>query len=298
MKAYQLVIFALEGTILTENHSFYAGVRDLLKKYSFENKYILIQKFHDTPFSLTFSRDIFYKRRKDKYGKAKILTRDEYGYDIPDSDPIDTILKKYELSDESVIYIGSTEEDYEAACSAGVDYAMALWAFPESQHSELKEKYTCCQLDDVYLYVNPDDCENKEKIQSRVSAIKNVISYDRRNVVDNIRYLMDAHYISQNAMAKYLNKDQSSINRMLSGKHDISFETLMLFASVLNVPVEHLLDMPPKRRDHFPCDGFVEYNGKIHRIKSVSDLKKLADELHYITKEGAPLEIYTGKDGK
>ena len=290
MKAYKLVIVALEGVILQENDltSYYKEAEDLLLgKVIRPNDLYIISK-RDRASALSHYRDFL---------KGQILTREDYFEPFPNEpDAINVILKKKNLSCKDVIFIGGNTKDYFAACKAGVDFSMALWAQPKEKEAALRDRYTCCTTaKDIALYMCYSDSEeniNPKNITERVRIAQQAISYDRNQVLDNIERLMAEHSFTQITLAKYINKTQESLSRMLNRKSDsrISLENLMLIAAALNVSVEELLNAPPKKRTSYRCDGFIEFNNKTHRIKSIKDLKKLTEELIYLT-EVLPQEV-------
>ena len=288
MKTYKLVIFALEGVILKEdNLTFHSGIEDLfLGRIIRQDDFFIVSKRKRNELS-----------NIENLLKGKhLLTREDYFDSAPEPDAINTILRKMNLSCKDVIYVGANIKDYYAACRAGVDFAMALWAHLPNKEALLRDRYKCCkainEVEHYTCYPDSDIALNPENIRERVKCAQQAISYDRTQVLDNIERLMDLQGYTQLTLAKYVNKTQESLSRMLSRKSEsrISLENLMLIAAALNVSLEELLNAPPKKRTVFPCDGFVEFNNKTHRIKSVNDLKKVMSELTYLT-EQLPIEV-------
>ena len=72
-------------------------------------------------------------------------------------------------------------------------------------------------------------------------------------------------------LASQLDMQPESLSRMINGNPTL--ESLSSIAKILDVQVYELFDASEP-------NGYIEYKGEIHRIKSVSDLDKLMNTIN------------------
>lgn len=90
--------------------------------------------------------------------------------------------------------------------------------------------------------------------------------------------------ITQSKLAELSGLSFSTINRILNDKQELKPNTLAKIADALNLPVSHFMEDDTVRGIDAEVQGYIEYNGEIHKIKSFSDLQKIVGLIEYVTK--------------
>ncbi|OFX56661.1 MAG: hypothetical protein A2066_14965 [Bacteroidetes bacterium GWB2_41_8] len=88
----------------------------------------------------------------------------------------------------------------------------------------------------------------------------------------NIDSVLKEKKISKTELADKLGVPRQSIYSYLDG--NVSLGILVNIANTLEVPIWQLFNGSENA-----LNGFIEYNGTIHRIQSVQDLEKLLNEV-------------------
>ena len=96
-----------------------------------------------------------------------------------------------------------------------------------------------------------------------IENLKQIMS-DRKVNIEALKDLIEAsgHSLSRN-----------SISNILNGNNNPKIETLQLIADALKVEIGEIFK--PTKSGLKGLNGFVEYNGTIHRIQNKEDLEKL-----------------------
>ena len=87
-----------------------------------------------------------------------------------------------------------------------------------------------------------------------------------------IKELLKENKLTAKELAEKLNITENGLSLVINGKRQPRFELLEQIAEKLNVPIWQLFNGSENA-----FNGFVEYNGTIHRIQSRSDLEKLLE---------------------
>ncbi|GAA0675406.1 MAG: HAD family hydrolase [Clostridium cadaveris] len=77
----------------------------------------------------------FFKTGLQKYMKSVILAEDTENHK-PHPEPLLKVAETLEVSPKEVIYVGDTFADYNAAKSAGMDFAFAIWGASDTNGIE------------------------------------------------------------------------------------------------------------------------------------------------------------------
>lgn len=101
---------------------------------------------------------------------------------------------------------------------------------------------------------------------------------------DKIKQQLLALGITQTKLAELSGVAFGTINRILNGKQELKDGTLAKIANALNLSLEQLEQDDTKEVLEFDVQGYVEYDGEIHKIKSFSSLQKLVSQIEYETK--------------
>lgn len=106
----------------------------------------------------------------------------------------------------------------------------------------------------------------------------NSTNFSSKDYLD-IDSILKEKRISKTDLANKLGVPRQSIYSYLNG--NVSLEKMVNIANALDVSVWQLFKGPDNA-----LNGFVEFNGTIHRIQSVQDLEKLLEEVKgKVTKE-------------
>lgn len=90
--------------------------------------------------------------------------------------------------------------------------------------------------------------------------------------------------ITQSKLAELSGLSFSTINRILNDKQELKPNTLAKIADALNLPISHFIEDDTVRGVDAEVQGYVEYDGEIHKIKSFTDLQKIVGLIEYETK--------------
>jgi len=104
-------------------------------------------------------------------------------------------------------------------------------------------------------------------------------------IKDKIKQQLLALGITQSKLAELSGLAFGTINRVLNGKQKITDAILAKIANALNLTVEQLEQDETKEVLEFDVQGYVEYDGEIHKIKSFASLQKLVSQIEYETKK-------------
>ena len=102
---------------------------------------------------------------------------------------------------------------------------------------------------------------------------------------DKIRQQLLALGLTQSKLAELSGITFATINRIINGKQKITEAVLAKIANALNLSVEQLEQDETKEVLEFDVQGYVEYDGEIHKIKSFASLQKLVSQIEYETKK-------------
>ncbi len=102
---------------------------------------------------------------------------------------------------------------------------------------------------------------------------------------DKIRQQLLALGLTQSKLAELSGITFATINRIINGKQKITEAVLAKIANALNLTVEQLEQDESKEVLEFDVQGYVEYDGEIHKIKSFASLQKLVSQIEYETKK-------------
>lgn len=92
---------------------------------------------------------------------------------------------------------------------------------------------------------------------------------------DKIRQRLLALGLTQSKLAELSGITFATINRIINGKQKITEAVLAKIANALNLSVEQLEQDETKEVLEFDVQGYVEYDGEIHKIKSFASLQKV-----------------------
>ena len=90
--------------------------------------------------------------------------------------------------------------------------------------------------------------------------------------------------MTQTELAKLCGLTFATINRVLNGKQELKQNTLAKIADALNLAIPQLSDDEVKEVFETEVQGYIEYEGNINKIKSLSALQKLVNKIEYETK--------------
>jgi transcriptional regulator with XRE-family HTH domain len=105
--------------------------------------------------------------------------------------------------------------------------------------------------------------------------------------IENLKKIMSDQKVNIEKLkdkikAKGQDLSRNSISNILNGNNNPKIETLQLIAEALGVEVSEIFK--PSQPGQNALNGFVEFNGTVHRIQSVGDLESLLAKLK-VTKE-------------
>lgn len=101
---------------------------------------------------------------------------------------------------------------------------------------------------------------------------------------DKIKQQLLALGITQTKLAELSGIAFGTINRILNGKQELKTNTLAKIAKALNLTVEQLEQDETKEVLDSDVQGYIEYDGEIHKIKTFAALQKLVSQIEYETK--------------
>lgn len=101
---------------------------------------------------------------------------------------------------------------------------------------------------------------------------------------DKIKKHISELGISQSKLAELSGLAFGTINRILNGKQELQPNTLAKIAGALNIAIPQLSDDEVKEVFEAEVQGYIEYKGKINKIKSFAALQKLVNKIEYETK--------------
>ena len=105
------------------------------------------------------------------------------------------------------------------------------------------------------------------------------------DAIEKIKLHLHELCITQSQLAKLSGLSFGTINRVLNGKQKLMPNTLQKIASTLNVSLSQLLDDEEAKEVYdAEVQGYIEYDGEIHNIKSFATLQKLFEQIEYETK--------------
>ena len=98
------------------------------------------------------------------------------------------------------------------------------------------------------------------------------------NWIDNLKRLMSDQAVNIETLkdrtkANGKSLSRNSISNILNGNNSPKIETLQLIANALKVDVGQIFKQ--SQPDQSGLNGFIEYDGTIHRLQSKEDLEKL-----------------------
>ena len=105
------------------------------------------------------------------------------------------------------------------------------------------------------------------------------------DVIDKIKQHITELGISQSELSRLSGLSFGTINRILNGKQKITETVLAKIANALNLSLEQLEQDDTKEVFDSDVQGYVEYDGEIHKIKSFASLQKLVSQIEYETKK-------------
>ena len=108
-----------------------------------------------------------------------------------------------------------------------------------------------------------------------VYLMKNILVM---NWIDNLKRLMSDQAVNIETLKDRIEANgkslsRNSISNILNGNNSPKIETLQLIAKALKVDVSEIFKQ--SQPDQSGLNGFIEYDGIIHRIQSKEDLQKL-----------------------
>lgn len=98
-------------------------------------------------------------------------------------------------------------------------------------------------------------------MELRISEVMKIKGVNIETLKNNIEHL------GGNTLSR------TSISKIINGVSSPKVDTLNLIAKGLDVDIRELFKSPEG------INGFVDYNGKLHRITSEEDLRKLLNEI-------------------
>ena len=91
--------------------------------------------------------------------------------------------------------------------------------------------------------------------------------------------------IKQTELAKLSGISFGTINRIMNGKQELKPNTLKKIADGLGLSVIDLMDDDTSATIESEVCGYIEYDGEIRKIKSLTQLKKLVEQIQFEQKE-------------
>ncbi len=103
------------------------------------------------------------------------------------------------------------------------------------------------------------------------------------DAIDIIKQHLKKSGIKQTKLAEMCRMSFGTINRVLNRKQELKPNTLKVIAEALNLPLHRLLNDTSKEVMEPEIQGYLEYDGKINKIKSFDNLHKLYKQIVYET---------------
>ena len=100
------------------------------------------------------------------------------------------------------------------------------------------------------------------------------------NWIDNLKQLMTDRKVNIEILKDRIEAggqslSRNSISNILNGNNNPKIETLQLIADALKVEIGEIFK--PSEAGQSGLNGFIEFNGTIHRIQSKDDLERLLE---------------------
>lgn len=102
--------------------------------------------------------------------------------------------------------------------------------------------------------------------------------------VERIKECISEMGISQAELAGLSGLALGTINRVLNSKQELKPNTLAKIADALNLSATDLMENNTIKGIEAEVQGYIEYDGEIHKIKSFTALQKLVTQINYETK--------------
>jgi len=98
------------------------------------------------------------------------------------------------------------------------------------------------------------------------------------NWIDNLKRLMSDQAVNIETLKDRIEANgkslsRNSISNILNGNNSPKIETLQLIAKALKVDISEIFKQ--SQPDQSGLNGFIEYDGTIHRIRSKEDMEKI-----------------------